>query len=128
MTLKTILLVEGLDSHRVMLKWTLANYSYIVDIVSNAEDALSVFDPVIHDLVITDQQVGTITGTELAHIIKMRAPRTPVLLFSEEPPDAGSCFDAYHKKARKGLWEEDILRLKETLDRLLDDHFSGNPR
>jgi hypothetical protein len=100
MPLKSVLLVEGLESHRVLLKWALANYGYIVDIVSNAEEALSVFD---------------------AHIIKLRSPRTPVVLLAETPPGDQSCIDACLKKSGNTVTEEHLMMLKETLDHLLQN-------
>jgi CheY-like chemotaxis protein len=127
MPLKSVLLVEGLESHRVLLRWALANYGYIVDIVSNAEEALSVFDAVIHDIVVTDQPLGGITGTEMAHIIKLRSPTTPVVLLAEAPPEDRSCIDACLKKSGKTVTEEHLMVLKETLDRLFqeDDELGG---
>jgi CheY-like chemotaxis protein len=121
MPLKSVLLVEGLESHRVLLKWALANYGYIVDIVSNAEEALSVFDAVIHDVVVTDQPLGGIIGTEMAHIIKLRSPRTPVVLLAETPPGDQSCIDACLKKSGNTVTEEHLMMLKETLDHLLQN-------
>ena len=116
-----MLLVEGLESHRVLLKWALANYGYIVDIVSNAEEALSVFNAVIHDIVVTDQPLGGITGTEMAHIIKLRSPKTPVVLLTETPTEDRSCIDAWLKRSGNTVTEEHLMVLKETLDRLFQD-------
>jgi CheY-like chemotaxis protein len=52
--LKTVLLVDDQDEIRVTTKWFPTNFGYAVEFVRSAEDALALFDPKIHDVVITD--------------------------------------------------------------------------
>ncbi len=74
---KTILLVDDLDDCRITTKWLLSNFGFAVESARNAEEALAVFNPAIHDLVLTDNSMPAMSGAELAHIIKMRSPSTP---------------------------------------------------
>jgi len=59
---------------------------FVVHAFSNAQDALVHFDPRIHDLVVTDNSMAMMTGAEMAQIIKLRSPATPVLMYSGHPP------------------------------------------
>ena len=77
--LSTILLVDDARETRLMTKWFLDYVGYVVQAFSSAEDALAQFDPKIHDLVVTDNSMPMMTGVELAHIVKLRSPATPVL-------------------------------------------------
>ena len=52
----------------------------LVDVTRSAEEALTLFDPALHDVVVTADAIPGITGPELAHNIKLRSPRTPVVL------------------------------------------------
>lgn len=91
--LRTILLVDDDHGTRILTKWFLNNFGFMVDCTRTAEEALLRFDPRIHDVVITDNAMPGMNGTELAHIIKLRSPATPVLMFSGNPPGDQSCFD-----------------------------------
>ena len=75
------------------LKWFLTNSGYVVDCVRNAEEAIAVFHPVIHDLVVTENAMPGMTGAEMARIIKLRSPATPVVMYAGKPPVDCSCVD-----------------------------------
>src|ERR1019366_1997415 len=49
------------------------NFGYAVDSVHSAEEALALFDPEIHDLVITDNSILGMTGTERRQLVANRA-------------------------------------------------------
>ena len=70
---KTILLVDDSDACRITTKWFLMNFGYAVDSVHSAEEALALFDPEIHDLVITDNSILGMTGTERRQLVANRA-------------------------------------------------------
>src|ERR1700677_2823673 len=91
--LKTVLLVYDRDDSRIVLKWFLSSSGYVVDSVRNAEEAVAVFDPVIHDMVVTDNSMAGMTGVEMAHVIKLRSPKTPVVMYTSKPPLDWSCLD-----------------------------------
>lgn len=95
--LKTVLLVDGRDELRVFLKWFLSASNYVVDSVRNGEEALAIFQPVIHDMVVTSNTMSDtmsgLTGVELAHIIKLRSPGTRVVMYTDHLPLDDSCLD-----------------------------------
>jgi CheY-like chemotaxis protein len=91
----------------------LGSVGYLVHSFSNAEEALSQFDPKIHDLVITDNSMPRMTGKEMAHIIKLRSPSTPVLMHTGTPPTDQSCLDGLVEKPAS------LPILKEAIDKLL---------
>ena len=43
--------------------------------------------------------MSPMTGAEMAHIIKMRSPGTPVLMYTGAPPEDQSCLDVVVSKA-----------------------------
>jgi CheY-like chemotaxis protein len=112
-SLKMILLVDDNDDHRVTTKWFLNNFGFAVDSVCTAEEALAVFDPKIHDVVVTDNSMPGMTGSEMAHIIKMRSPATPVVMYTGMPPQDQSCLDVVIQRPAH------LLTLQEALDRVL---------
>jgi DNA-binding NtrC family response regulator len=111
--LATILLVDDTDASRVATKWFFSNFGYEVDSARSVEEALAVFDPDTHDLVITDNSMPAMSGEELAHIIKLRSPSTPVIMFSGAPPADHSCLDRVIQKPSH------LLYLKEAAEQLL---------
>lgn len=111
-----VLLVAQQDSTRLKAKWTLAEFGYQVDVTRSAEEALTLFDPALHDVVVTDDTMPGITGAELAHIIKLRSPHTPVVLLAKgAAPADRSCLDAVLEEGAH-LWG-----LTDALQELLAD-------
>jgi CheY-like chemotaxis protein len=92
--MRTILLVDDAPETRLMTKWFLSSFGYVVHAFAQAEEALAQFNPKIHDIIITDNRMPRMTGAELAHIIKMRSPSTPVVMYTGELPADRSCLDA----------------------------------
>jgi CheY-like chemotaxis protein len=111
--LPTFLLVDDNDASRVATKWFLNNFGFEVDSARSAEEALALFDAHTHDLVITDNSMPAMSGAELAHIIKLRSPSTPVIMFSGAPPADHSCLDRVIQKPAH------LLSLKEAAEHLL---------
>jgi CheY-like chemotaxis protein len=112
-TLKTILLVDDCNDTRLTTKWFLASFGYSIESARSAEEALALFNAKLHDLILTDNSMPGITGAEMAHIIKLRSPSTPVLMYSGMPPADQSCLDAVIQRPTH------LLALKEAVDRLL---------
>lgn len=110
---RTILLVDDLPETRMIVKWFLTNFGYVVQAIPTAEEALAEFDPKIHDLVITDNSMAGMSGAEMAHIIKLRSPSTPVLMYSGNPPTDRSCLDMVIQKPAQ------LPVLKDAVDRLM---------
>jgi len=109
----TVLLVDDIDDSRLTTKWFLASFGYSVDSVRRAEEALALFDSKIHDIVVTDNSMPTMSGAEMAHVIKLRSASTPVLMYTGIAPKDLSCVDALILKPAH------LLELKEAIDVLL---------
>jgi CheY-like chemotaxis protein len=111
--LKTILLVDDQDDCRITTKWFLSTFGYAVDSARNAEEALEIFDPNLHDIVITDNSMPGLKGTEMAHIIKLRSRSTPVIMYTGFPPEDQSCLDVVIERTAN------LLVLKEAVENAL---------
>jgi two-component system, cell cycle sensor histidine kinase and response regulator CckA len=112
-SMKTVLLVDGQDEARITTKWFLSNFGYVVTSVSSAEKALALFDPKIHDAVVTENSMPGMNGMEMAHIIKLRSPYTPILMYSGQVPSDLACVDLVIQRPTH------MLALKEGMDKLL---------
>lgn len=110
---KTILLVDDADEFRVTTKWFLSNFGFAVESARSAEEALARFDPKTHDVVITDNSMSGMSGAEMAHVIKLRSPSTPVLMYTGLAPADRSCVDLVIQRPAH------MLALKEGVDKLL---------
>ena len=110
---RTVLLVDDNDDSRVLTKWFLDNVGYAIDSAQSAEEALSRFNAKVHDLILTDNSMPGMSGAEMAHIIKLRSPSTPVLMYTGNPPKDRSCVDLLIPKPAH------LLDVKEAVDKLL---------
>jgi DNA-binding NtrC family response regulator len=110
---RTVLLVNDRDDCRLTTKWFLGSFGLLVESARTAEEALVVFDPKIHDLVITDNSMPGMSGVEMAHIIKLRSPLTPVLMCTGEKTEEASCVDLVLQRPVH------LLRLKDEAERLI---------
>ncbi len=111
--LRTVLLVDDNVDTRLLTKMFLNNFGYEVDSASSAGEALARFNPILHDLVLTDNSMPGMTGGEMAHIIKLRSPATPVVMCSGNPPSDRSSIDVVITKPTH------LLAIKDTIDKLL---------
>ena len=112
-TPKTILLVDDMDETRSITKLFLGSFGYVVHSVPTAESALALFDPAVHDLVVTDHSMPGMAGEEMAHVIKMRSPATPVLMYSGKCPADRSRLDWVIQKPAS------LTVLRQAIDKLL---------
>jgi CheY-like chemotaxis protein len=117
--LKTILLVDDRDDARLTTKWFLSHFGYRIDSVRSAEEALAIFDPTVHGVVVTDNSMPGMTGAEMARVIKLWSPKTPVVMHTGLPPEDTSCVDVLIQRPAH------LLTLKEALDQLLLPHPPG---
>ena len=111
--LKTVLLVDDNVDTRLLTKMFLNNFGYEVDSVDSAEEALELFNPLLHNLVLTDNSMPDMTGGDMAHIIKLRSPSTPVLMCTGNPPNDCSAIDHVITKPTH------LLAIKDAIDKLL---------
>jgi CheY-like chemotaxis protein len=110
---KTVLLVDDNIDTRLLTKMFLNNFGYEVDSVDSAQEALEIFNPILHNLVLTDNSMPDMTGGEMAHIIKLRSPFTPVLMCTGNPPNDCSAIDLVITKPTH------LLAIKDAIDKLL---------
>jgi len=108
-----VLLVDDNVDTRLLTKMFLNNFGFEVDSADSAGEALSRFNPTLHDLVLTDNSMPGMTGGEMAHIIKMRSPITPVVMCTGNPPNDVSPLDVVITKPTH------LLAIKDAIDKLL---------
>jgi CheY-like chemotaxis protein len=111
--LRTILLVDDNVDTRLLTKMFLNNFGYEVDSADSAGAALARFNPALHDLILTDNSMPGMTGAEMAHVIKLRSPATPVVMCTGNPPGDCSSIDVVIKKPTY------LLAIKDAIDKLL---------
>jgi CheY-like chemotaxis protein len=112
--LKAILLVDARDDCRLTTKWFLGNFGFVVETARSAEEGLALFNPKVHDLVITDNSMPGMSGVEMAHIIKLRSAFTPVLMCTgSKKPDDSQCVDMVLRRPVH------LLRIKDEAERLI---------
>jgi len=87
----TILCVDDEDLPRTLRKLRLEKQGYQVITATSGEEALRLLDRGGIHLVLTDQLMPGMVGTELTKLVKSTKPGMPVILISgvnEIPPDA----------------------------------------
>ncbi|HEV2620101.1 MAG TPA: response regulator [Acidobacteriaceae bacterium] len=87
----TLLCVDDDDTPRMLRKLILQRQGYEVIAAASGKEALALLDQGGIDLVLSDQMMPGMTGTELTKLIKASRPEMPVILVSgvnEIPPDA----------------------------------------
>ncbi len=77
-----ILLVDDDPRLLTVLSDTLESYGHAVTVAAKGEEAVEVFDPSLHDVVITDLGMPRMNGWEVAERIKAKSPDTPVFLLT----------------------------------------------
>lgn len=110
---RTVLLVDDQDENRIMTKWFLNHFGYTVESARSAGEALAMFDPQVHDLIVTDNSMPGMSGVEMSHVIKLRSPATLVVMLTGAPPSDQSCLDLVLRRPIH------LMRLKEALDEIL---------
>lgn len=87
----TILCVDDEEIPRVLRKLILEKQGYQVITAASGAEALEILAQNSIDLVLSDQMMPGMTGTELTKLVKALQPAMPVVLISgvnEIPPDA----------------------------------------
>ncbi len=110
---RIILLVDDDADTRQLTRAFLNNFGFEVDCAGSAAEALARFNPLMHQLVLTDNSMPGMTGGEMAQIIKQKSPSTPVLMCSGSPPNDTSAIDIFIKKPTY------LLAIKDAIDKLL---------
>ena len=107
------MVVDDDDDTRLLTKVFLNSFGYEVDSTNSTSDALARFNPDLHDLVLTDNSMQGMTGAEMAHIIKLRSPSTPVVMYTGNPPNDQKSIDVMIKKPAY------LLAIKDAIDKVL---------
>jgi CheY-like chemotaxis protein len=87
----TILCVDDEETPRTLRKLILQKQGYQVVTAASGAEALELLDRTSIDLVLSDQMMPGMTGTELTKSVKTMRPEMPVILISgvnEIPTDA----------------------------------------
>ena len=87
----TILCVDDEETPRTLRKLILQKQGYQVVTAASGAEALEMLDRANINLVLSDQMMPGMTGTELTKSVKIIRPTMPVILISgvnEIPPDA----------------------------------------
>jgi signal transduction histidine kinase len=77
-----VLLVDDDPRLVAVLSDMLRTEGHPVTTATNGEEALEIFDPAVHDVVITDLGMPRVTGWEVAERVKGRSPGTAVFLLT----------------------------------------------
>ena len=91
MTKAAILCVDDEDTPRTLRKLVLQKQGYEVVAVSSGREALAILATRHFDLVLTDQMMPGMMGTDLTRQVKLTSPSMPVVIISgvnELPPDS----------------------------------------
>jgi len=110
-----VLLVDDEEPCRTATGLLLQHLGYEVQMAGSAEEALRVFDPFRHDLVVTDNRMPGMGGAELAAELKRRAASTPVVLYTGWPNTSLESVDALIAKPAS------IAEFRQTLSRLMGE-------
>ena len=88
----TILCVDDEETPRILRKLILQKQGYQVITAASGVEALEVLERANINLVLSDQMMPGMTGTELTKSVKAKRPTMPVILISgvnEIPADSG---------------------------------------
>ena len=77
-----VLLVDDDQRLLAVLSDMLRSGGHHVTIAASGEEAIATFDPVLHDVVITDLGMPKVNGWQVAEHVKTRAPETRVFLLT----------------------------------------------
>ena len=96
----TILCVDDEETPRTLRKLILQKQGYQVVTAGSGDEALEVLDRAKIDLVLSDQMMPGMTGTELTKSVKAMRPAMPVILISgvNEIPEDASYADRFISK------------------------------
>jgi len=90
-TQRHILIVEDDDPIRALFGDLVSALGHRADLARHGAEALEMFDPDLHDVVITDLMMPGMTGLEVIQEIRRRRPDTEIIVIS------GSDLDLVHR-------------------------------
>ena len=113
----TILCVDDEEIPRTLRALVLRKQGYQVITAASAAEALEPLSRGPIDLVLSDQMMPVMTGTELTKLLKATYPRIPVILISgmnEIPPDANHADRFISKVGGPELLFKTIIEIMES--------------
>jgi|GEM_PF-3025158 PAS domain S-box-containing protein len=84
-SIKNIIVIDDEENICEIFSDFLTMDGHTVTTIRDGKDALDVFDPNIHDIVITDLNMPTISGLDIVAHIKKKSPKTTVVLITGSP-------------------------------------------
>ncbi|MDA0747461.1 MAG: response regulator, partial [bacterium] len=79
---ETILLIEDEESQQTVLAGFLLKKGFRVELASNAEEGVSIFEKQQVDLVLTDYRMPGGTGLDVLHAVRKIDPNVPLILIT----------------------------------------------
>ena len=77
-----VLLVDDAADVRQFMRVVLETTGWLIDEASDASEALGMFDPTWHDVVVLDQVMPGLSGLDAAAVLRSRGYAGPIVLFS----------------------------------------------
>jgi CheY-like chemotaxis protein len=112
---RSVLLVDSRDQSRITTKWFLTSFGYVVDSVRNVEEALVLFKMKVFDVIVTHDLMPDMSGDEMAQLVKLRSPSTPVILYAgAQRGEFTSCADLVLQRPIH------LLSLRDAIESLVD--------
>ncbi|OYZ01577.1 MAG: hypothetical protein B7Y37_05285 [Sphingobacteriia bacterium 28-36-52] len=82
----SILLVEDNEVNILVAKTFLGKWGATVDIAQNGQEAVDLFDPSIHQLILMDMHMPVMDGYEATRILRDRGVTTPIIALTASLP------------------------------------------
>jgi two-component system phosphate regulon response regulator PhoB len=122
MSLRRIMIVDDDESVRSLLRMTLPEEGYEIEEAIDGEEALTLLNSRVPDLVLLDWKMPGRHGSLVLDELKSRHPKLPVIVLTAEIAD-------HHRSLAEAL-KVDVfltkpfspLELLETIERLLGEH------
>jgi DNA-binding response OmpR family regulator len=83
--LKTLLVVDDDESIRLLLRDEFSDNGYNVVTAIDGEEGLVAFNEQNIDVVVLDLNMPKVTGEQVAHKLKNKAPEVPVVIYTANP-------------------------------------------
>jgi CheY-like chemotaxis protein len=118
-----ILCVDDEEIPRTLRKLVLEKQGYTVLPAASGREALEILEGCSVDLVLSDQMMPGMSGTELTKIVKLARPTMPVILISgmnEIPPDASFADRFVSKVGGPALLSESIVEVLSQYGHVFD--------
>lgn len=117
-----VLLVDDMEVNRSIFAEMVSNWQFIIDAVSSGEEAISMFEQNDYDLVLLDQMMPGLSGTETIDRLKLigeKGLKTPVVMLTADITDEMRALSVKHGFADYLGKPINAKRLKKVLETYL---------